>query len=347
MRAILLAAGLGTRLGPLTKILPKCLMPVNGRPLLEYWLRSLDAAGVSEILVNTHHLPQLVRGWLSASRWAGRVRVVDEPALLGTGGTLVANRDFAQGEPLLLVHADNLCDAPLERFIAAHSQRAPGAVMTMMTFATDSPQTCGILELDANGVVLAFHEKVSRPPGNLANAAVYIVEPEVGDYASSLGKDEVDFSTEIIPHFLGRIQTWHNSGYHRDIGTVASLLAAQVEFCHLVESQEAPAADNALAQGAQAQALAESLAEALGLPLVPLGPTTAKLPSGPAVLYLPHVSDLDSAMGLLHKSSATLVGCVAFLETAPPGFSARQVWKRLGLRCIVARIADPAQQSEK
>jgi len=319
-------------------------MPVNGRPLLEYWLRSLDAAGVSEILVNTHHLPHLVRGWLTESRWAGRVRMVHEPVLLGTGGTLVANQDFCGAGPVMLVHADNLCDAPLERFIAAHSQRAPGAAMTMMTFATDSPQNCGILELDELGVVRDFHEKVSRPPGNLANAAVYIVEPEVGDYAASFGKDEVDFSTEVIPYFLGRIQSWHNPGYHRDIGNVASLLAAQVEFSGVIEDQESPPVDNAPADGAQALALAESLAEALGLPLVPLDPLAAKLPPGPAVLRLPHSSDLDRAIGLLHKSRTDSKDCVAFLDTASPGFSARKEYNRLGLRCIAARIVGPAQQ---
>lgn len=341
MRAILLAAGLGTRLGPLTQILPKCLMPVNGRPLLEYWLRSLDAAGVSEILVNTHHLPQLVRGWLSASRLAGRVRVVHEPVLLGTGGTLVANRDFCGTEPVMLVHADNLCDAPLGAFIVAHSQRIPGAAMTMMTFATDSPQTCGILELDEYGAVQAFHEKVSRPPGNLANAAVYIMEPEVGDYVASLGKDEVDFSTEVIPYFLGRIQAWHNPGYHRDIGNAASLLASQVEFPGVIldDDNQAQALPDAWVDD-----LAVALARTMGLPLVSLPTGAAAALVSPAVFRLPHASGLDSAMRLLQKSCANSKDSVAFIDVAAPGFSAREVFNRLGLRCIAARIVGPAQQ---
>lgn len=351
MKAILLCAGLGTRLAPLTRVLPKCLMPVNGRPLLEYWLHGLAAAGVSEILVNTHHLPEQVRRWLSTSPFAGRVRVVHEPLLLGTGGTLLANRDFYADEPIMLVHADNLCDAPLGSFIAAHEHRAPGAAMTMMSFATDSPQTCGVLELDGDGVVHAFHEKVANPPGNLANAAVYIVEPEVVDYAANLGKDELDFSIEIIPHFLGRIQAWHNPGYHRDIGNVASLLAAQVEFPG-VNAEPAPPYGEDPSDGwgdeVLVGSLAAALAEALGLPLVHLTPEPQEQHfASPAVLYLPHASGLDSAIGLLHKSPATILDSVAFLETAPPGFSARQVWKRLGLRCIAARLVSPTQQSEK
>jgi len=342
MKAILLCAGLGTRLAPLTRVLPKCLMPVNGRPLLEYWLRSLDAAGVTEVLVNTHHLPGPVRDWLSASPFDARVRVVHEPKLLGTGGTLLANRSFFAAEPVLLVHADNLCDAPLERFIEAHRNRSSGALMTMMSFRTDSPQSCGILELDELGLVRAFHEKTADPPGNLANAAVYIVEPEVAAFVAGLGKDEVDFSTEVIPHFLGRIQAWLNTGYHRDIGNTASLLAAQVEFPGVAEAWPGGASlsDCLVAD------LAAALAEAAGLPLVELDPDAAAAPAGPALFRLRHAGSLDSAMRLLQKSCANSKASILFFDVAAPGFSAREAWNRHGIRCLAARIADPAQQSE-
>ncbi|MGC8045248.1 sugar phosphate nucleotidyltransferase, partial [Salmonella enterica] len=75
--------------------------------------------------------------------------------------------------------------------------------LTMMLFETPDPRSCGIVELDANGVVQAFHEKVPEPPGRLANAAVYLLEPEVLDFLDSLGRPEIDFSTEVIPHYLG------------------------------------------------------------------------------------------------------------------------------------------------
>ena len=99
----------------------------------------------------------------------------------------------------------------------------------MMTFDTDAPQSCGIVEEQA-GVVVAFHEKVANPPGTRANAAVYIFEPEVLDFLASLGKPVIDLSTEVLPHFLGRIHTFHNTWYHRDIGTLASLALAEREF---------------------------------------------------------------------------------------------------------------------
>ena len=103
----------------------------------------------------------------------------------------------------------------------------------MMTFDTDSPQTCGIVEQDKSGVVYGFHEKSPSPPGRRANAAVYIFEPSVIDFLASLKKEKIDLSTEVIPKFMGRIQGFHNADYHRDIGTIENLLLAEKEWTTL------------------------------------------------------------------------------------------------------------------
>ena len=97
-------------------------------------------------------------------------------------------------------------------------------------FETLDPQSCGIVEIDSKGVVLAFHEKVPNPPGNLANGAVYILEPSVLEWMIGLGKKQVDFSTEVIPHFLGKLFTYRNTLYHRDIGTMKSWIEASRDF---------------------------------------------------------------------------------------------------------------------
>lgn len=230
MKALLLAAGLGTRLRPLTEKVPKCLVPVQGKPLLAYWLELLLADGIDQVLINTHHLAAQVREFRDRSAWRERMTLVHEPELLGTGGTILANRAFFRDEAFLVAHADNLSWFSVTDFLRAHRQRPPPAAMTMMTFETDAPQTCGIVESDGLGLVQAFHEKVAQPPGNRANAAVYIIEPAVVGFLSSLSKPVIDFSTEAIPHFLGRIATFHNSGYHRDIGTPESLRAAEREY---------------------------------------------------------------------------------------------------------------------
>jgi len=233
----LLAAGLGTRLRPLTDVLPKCLVPILGRPLLEYWLRDLGRAGVTPIVVNTHHHSDLVEHYLERSPFAAHAVATRERVLLGTGGTLVENaRRFAEG-PLLVAHADNLSLFDPKELVAAHGQRPREAALTMMTFETDRPESCGIVTTDGRGLVDGFHEKIADPPCNRANGAVYVVEPEVVAYAKALGKRVIDVSTEILPHFVGRMWTWHNEAYHRDIGDLASWRTAQREF-----PGEAPAA---------------------------------------------------------------------------------------------------------
>lgn len=230
MKALLLAAGLGTRLRPITDHVPKCLVPIQGKPLLEYWLDLLLNNGVERILVNTHYLPDVVRQFVAASSWRDSIDLVHEDTLLGTGGTILANRKFFSDEPFMVAHADNLTRFDASAFINAHRNRPQEAVITMMTFDTDAPQTCGIVEQDARGIVLRFHEKSVSPPGKRANAAVYIFEPSILDFLESLNKKEIDLSLEVLPHYLGRMQCFHNSDYHRDIGNTESLRLAQLEF---------------------------------------------------------------------------------------------------------------------
>lgn len=230
MKALLLAAGFGTRLRPLTDKVPKCLVPIHGRPLLEYWFELLFSSGFDSALVNTHYLPDAVRNFVEESPWRHRLSVAHEEILLGTGGTILANRTFFEGDAFLVAHADNLSRFDVKAFVQRHRQRPTGVEMTMMTFETDAPQSCGIVEQTDEGIVTGFFEKVGSPPGNRANGAVYILEPSLIDFLAGLGKPVIDLSTEVIPHFLGRICSFHNQDYHRDIGTIESLRKAESEF---------------------------------------------------------------------------------------------------------------------
>jgi mannose-1-phosphate guanylyltransferase len=232
MRALLLAGGMGTRLRPLTDTTPKCLVPIHGRPLLDYWLDLVFEGGIERALVNTHWLSEQVEAHVAVSPWHASIDLVHEHELRGTGGTVLSNRAWFQNDAFLVAHADNLTDFDLRGLIDAHRARPAGHVITMLGFRTDDPSSCGILELGQQNTVVAFHEKVENPPGNLANGAVYIFEPEVIDDMARLGKANVDLSTEVIPNYLGRILCLETHGYHRDIGTPASLLRAHIEFPH-------------------------------------------------------------------------------------------------------------------
>jgi mannose-1-phosphate guanylyltransferase len=230
VRALLLAAGLGTRLRPLTNAVPKCLIPVNGRPLLDYWLQLLLGGGIELVLINTHYLAEKVRAFVEASDWANRIALVHEDTLLGTGGTVLRNRAYFGNRPFFVAHADNLTRFDVRAFMARHASRPPNVAITMMTFVTDAPRSCGVVTEDGAGVVRGFHEKVINPPSDIANAAVYIFEPEVLSFLESLGREVIDLSTEVLPRFLGRICTYRNAGYHRDIGSPDSLRQAEREY---------------------------------------------------------------------------------------------------------------------
>ncbi|NOX34928.1 MAG: nucleotidyltransferase family protein [Deltaproteobacteria bacterium] len=227
MKALLLAAGLGTRLRPLTFDVPKCLVPINGRPLLDYWLEMLFNARIESVLVNLHYMAEKVIRFIDQSTYKGRITTVYEEKLLGTAGTLLRNKDFFGDDRILLIHADNFSIFDLNEFIQAHRSRPQNCEMTMMTFKTDTPQSCGILEIDGEKVVRAFHEKVCNPPGDLANGAVYILENSIFSFLESIGEEKLDFSNQVLPFFMGRVFTFLNDQYHRDIGTMDSYKKAQ------------------------------------------------------------------------------------------------------------------------
>lgn len=235
MKALLLAAGLGTRLRPITNNIPKCLVPINNKPLIQYWFENLTKVGITEILVNTHYFSNKVTTFINNSKYKNQVTVVYEKELLNTGGTVLKNKEFLNNESFLLIHADNLCFCNFNEFIKAHNNRPKSCEITMMLFESDNPSSCGIVELNKENIVKKFHEKVKSPPSNLANGAVYICEPSIIDFLISLNKKEIDFSLDVIPNFLGKINTFINHTYHRDIGTPESLQQAQIDIKKLVK----------------------------------------------------------------------------------------------------------------
>ncbi len=231
LRALLLAAGYGTRLRPLTLSTPKCLVKIGHTPLLQRWLLNLEALGCESCLVNTHYLSEqvisFVQDWPKSSM---SLQTVHETTLLGTAGTMLANRDFFENSTGLLIHADNITSANLVNLIKAHRKKPKECLLTMLTFKTSSPRNCGIVVTDSNGVMQEFHEKVANPPGNCANGAIYLFDKPFLDWLTKLPAGVEDFSMEIIPQLKGRIQTWHTTDPYLDIGTTESLQEAQKLF---------------------------------------------------------------------------------------------------------------------
>jgi mannose-1-phosphate guanylyltransferase len=236
MKALLLAAGFGTRLRPLTDTIPKCLVPIKGQPLLDIWLQHLSAAGCGPFLINTHYKSEQVEAYLAQGQGeasatgsgphGAQATLAYEPVLLGTAATLIAHLDFFDGRDGLLIHADNYCLADFAEFIRAHEQRPARCLMSMMTFRTDNPSSCGIVTLDAENVVVGFEEKLEKPSGNLANGAVYILSAELMENLRRNGPGITDFSTQVLPTLLGRIYAVETSAPLIDIGTPATYAKA-------------------------------------------------------------------------------------------------------------------------
>ena len=224
MKAFLLAAGLGSRLRPLTDRLPKCLVPINGRPLLAWWLDLLRRHGVDEVLINTHHLAEQVQAFVRQCPPGPRIRLAHEPVLLGSAGTLRANADFVRGErEFFVLYADNLTDYNLGDFLTFH--RRHGGALSMALFQTSVPRQCGIAELDADDRIVAFTEKPARPRSNLANAGLYVAGPGVVELIPNLPVADMGF--HLLPQLVGRMYGWHPDSFLMDIGTPEKLQQAE------------------------------------------------------------------------------------------------------------------------
>mgnify|MGYP001369731422 FL=1 len=223
MKALLLAAGYGKRLRPITNKIPKCLVPIKDKPLLGIWLKRLHLSGFGPFLINTHYKHNQVLDFIYNFNQDLKldIKIVHEEKLLGTAGTLIANLDFIDehDDDLILIHADNYCLANLNEFKIAHKNRPKKCLMSMMVFKTDTPKECGIVELDKNNILINLYEKVSDPPNNLANGAIYILSKQMLNKIKKNFLSSEDFVLDIILNNFGKIFCYETSDLFLDIGT--------------------------------------------------------------------------------------------------------------------------------
>jgi mannose-1-phosphate guanylyltransferase len=229
VKAILLAAGHGSRLGPLTACVPKCLVEIGRRPLLAIWLELLASHGVREVLVNTHHLAEKVARF--SESWSGlpRIRLTYEKTLLGSAGTLAANSEYVAGEDCFLVcNADNLTDIDLTSLVGFHRDRE--ALVTMTVFHAERPCECGIVEMDGTGLILGFEEKPEHPKGSVANGGIYVMSPEILQHVPNVAP--ADIAQHLLPRCLGRIYAFAWDGVLIDVGTPRGLDCGREAWAH-------------------------------------------------------------------------------------------------------------------
>jgi NDP-sugar pyrophosphorylase family protein len=209
MDGMILAAGEGKRLRPLTKYLPKPMLPLAGRPLLEHIIIHLRDCGITRIAINLHHLPEAVMGYFGdGSRWNVSLHYSVEEQLLGSAGGVKRLQSFFDGT-FLLYYGDVYTQADLRPMIEFH--RRSGAMSTMGLYRVPDPWNRGIVQLDDAGTIVKFVEKPAPEEvfSDLANAGIYVMEPEVLDM---IPEGRVwDFGQDVFPVMLA--QDRHVAGY--------------------------------------------------------------------------------------------------------------------------------------
>jgi len=227
LKAFLLAAGHGTRLRPLTDKTPKCLLPIRGKPLLEIWLETCQRFGIDDILINVHAHAEAVRDFLRHRLGPPRVRLVEEQELLGSAGTLRANRGWVNSDPFFWVfYADVLHQVDLTGMLQFHLDRSP--VATLGVYKVPDPQRCGVVTVNENGVVVEFAEKPLHPRGNLVFAGLLIAT--AGFFDAIPVKQSADIGSDVLPKLVSRTMAYPIAEFLMDIGTVNNYRKAQVEW---------------------------------------------------------------------------------------------------------------------
>lgn len=229
MKAMILAAGEGRRLRPLTELVPKPLLPVGGRPLIVRLIELLAAHGVREIAINVHHRPAAMIAALGdGARFGVRIVYSPEPALLGSAGGVKRMARFFGAEPFLVLCGDVLTDLNLSAMRAFHAER--GAAATIAVHQPERLHECGVVRLAADARITEFVEKPApgQEPSSWANAGVYVLEPQVLRFVPD--GLSFDFGRDLFPLLLQRgvpIFAYASAALVLDIGTPEQYRQAQ------------------------------------------------------------------------------------------------------------------------
>ncbi len=224
MKAFLLAAGKGTRLEPLTLQTPKCLVLINGKPLIEYWFDLFELYGIDEVLINTSHLSEKVKSYIENHSRDINIKLVYEETLLGSGGTIKKNRDFMDGEESFFIfYADNLTNIDLSKMLEFH--KAKKKDFTLAVFQVPNPQECGIVEIDEDSSVLSFKEKPENPVSDLAFAGIMLSNSRIMDFSPD--RDFFDLGHDVLPYIAGNASGYVLEDYLLDIGSPDKLSQAE------------------------------------------------------------------------------------------------------------------------
>ena len=234
MKAFILAAGHGTRLRPLTDRMPKCLVPIAGTPMLQIWFDQCIRSGITEILINLHAHADQVGEFVARHAGDLDVKLFEEPELLGSAGTLRANREWLGKDPeFWVLYGDVLTNLNFPAMLVEH--RTSGMLATLGTYHVADPRRCGIVTTNGNNRITAFVEKPRDPPGNMAFSGIMIASPAVCD-AIPTAKPRPDIGLDLLPRLIGKMSAFPIRDYLIDIGTPANYERAQSEWPEVTQA---------------------------------------------------------------------------------------------------------------
>lgn len=220
MKAIILSAGIGKRIRPLTDNIPKVMLPINGKPLLENHINLLKKWGITDIAINLHYLPEKITEYFKdGSNFGVKINYSYEEELLGTSGAVKKLANFFD-ETFIVIYGDIAVDSNLKNLIDFHKKN--NAIATLVVHESDHPEDSDVVEMNGKNDIIKLWKNPHKimPQSNLTNAALYVLEPEVLEFIPA---GESDFIKDVFPSLLKnnkKVIGYNTPEFIKDMGTL-------------------------------------------------------------------------------------------------------------------------------
>lgn len=224
IKAIVLAAGVGSRLDPLTTQVPKPLVPVANVPVMEHIIKLLSSHGVRDIHANLHYMPEKITEYFgNGEQWGVNLQFKHEPKLSGDAGGVRACKQFLKDGTFVVLMGDLLTDADITRVVREHKERGATASIAVKQVPQEELNRFGVVVTDKNGFITGFQEKPDAKDAlsDKVSTGIYVLEPEVFAHMPEIG--EYGFGKQLFPELIEKglpVLGVEIEGYWSDVGTI-------------------------------------------------------------------------------------------------------------------------------